>query len=81
MAAEPGDREWSGASLRDASRMKLVKLKSAGLFLGESLFEMLVSCDPRFTDLVIVLSGQAIRAKTDKDKAVVVDVLGAVLGG
>lgn len=77
---QPNQVTGMGLELRDASGMKLVKLKSAGLFSRERVFETLVPCDPRFMDLV-VLSGWAIRAQADRDNAVVGDVLGAVLGG
>lgn len=77
---QPNQTTGLGLELRDASGMKVVKLKSTGLFSDERVFEMMVPCDPRFVDLV-VLSGWAIRADMDRGNSMVADMLGAVLGG
>jgi hypothetical protein len=65
-----GKLKWqagAGLELRDAGEMKVVKLKSSGLLSEERVFEMMLPCEPRFVDLV-VLSGWAIRADMDREQ-------------
>lgn len=77
---QPNQTTGMGLELRDASGLKVAKLKSTGFCSGDRVFEMMVPCDPRFLDLV-VLSGWAVRADMDKDNSAVAEILGAVLGG
>jgi hypothetical protein len=68
----------SGLELCDGAGHRLARLRRDGLF-GERKLEVLVHCDERFVEMV-VLSGMAAREVAKVENEVTAEVVGAVAG-